>query len=143
MTLSQPRGNFTALLVQKTPFEPEQIRRLVDWCEDLPYLDVTAAPGVELARPTTYQYFLSRAAAGTESEVVSSYPFDIRPASDDRPFFFRYSYWWHLVSDEPLLAGSIPAMELTIGTLIVLIALVAVVSIYAPLRYLTARAPLA
>ena len=143
VTLSQPRGNFTALLVQKTPFEPEQIRRLVDWCEDLPYLDVTAAPGVELARPTAYQYFLSRAAAGTESEVVSSYPFDIRPATDDRPFFFRYSYWWHLVSDEPLLAGSIPAMELTIGTLILLIALVAAVSIYAPLRYLTARAPLA
>ena len=143
VTLSQPKGNFTALLVQKTPFTPEQVGRLMDWCRDLPYLEVTAAPGTNLGRPTVYQFFLSRVAAGTESDVISSYPFDIRPATDDRPFFFRYSFWWHLISSEPMLDGSLPAMEITVVVLVALIALVAVVCIFGPLRYLTARSPLA
>ncbi len=142
VTLSQPKGNLTALLVQKTPFEPEQVQRLVEWCQDLPYLEVSAAHGVVLPQPSTYQFFLSQVAEGTEAEMISVYPFDIRPATDDRPFFFRYSFWWHLVSDEPLLRGSLPAMEITIVVLFGLVVLVAVLAIYGPLRYLTARSPL-
>ena len=143
VTLSQPSGNFTALLVQKTPFQPEQVGRLVEWCRQLPYLEVTAAPGIEIARPSMYKFFLSRVAAGTEADVISGYPFDIRPVTDDRPFSFRYSFWWHLASDEPMLSGSVPAMELTIAALLSLIALVVAISIFAPLRFLTAHSPLA
>ena len=42
-----------------------------------------------------------------------------------------------------MLDGSLPAMEITVVVLVALIALVAVVCIFGPLRYLTARSPLA
>ncbi len=34
--------------------------------------------------------------AARERAFVRAYPFDVEPTDDNRPFFFRYSYWSHL-----------------------------------------------
>lgn len=34
---------------------------------------------------------------------LTAYPMNIWPVTDDRAFFFRYSYWWHVNPDSQLV----------------------------------------
>ncbi len=137
---ARPYMNLTALLVKKTPFSAEEIERLSAWAGDNTYLAVSAKPGMN---PDTnaYQYFLNLNDPRREKAFVAVYPFDISPAVDDRPFFFKYSVWGHLFADDPLLQAITPVMEYTALILTTVVGLVAVACIYLPLRYLTRQGP--
>ena len=103
------------------------------------HLAVSAAPG--LGRDvSTYQAFLTLDDPRAERSFVAAYPWDLRPATDDRPFFFRHSYWWHLFPGSPLVWASIPTMEYSVIILTLVIAATVLVSIYVPLRFLAGRA---
>jgi spermidine synthase len=125
-------GRFTALLVKKTPFTPAQEARLGAWLEGNPYFGVSAAPGRNAARANLYQLFLSMGDAARERAFVRAYPFDIAPATDDRPFFFNYAFWSHLVAGGA--ATMMPPMQITVVLLTVVVGLAALVCIYLPLR---------
>ena len=96
--VTQEGGRFTALLVKKTPFTEAEQQRLADWADGNPVLFLSAAPGLNSQRANAYQAFLSLDDAQEERVAVASAPFDISPVSDDRPFFFRYSFWWRTSS---------------------------------------------
>ena len=64
---------------------------------------------------------------------------DIRPAEDDRPFFFRFSYWWHLYSREPAVLASVPIMDYGLLLLFATTGLAAAACVYLPLRRLAGR----
>ena len=51
-------GNFTALLVKKTPFTADERRRLAAWANASPYFGVSAAPERNAGRERLYQVFL-------------------------------------------------------------------------------------
>jgi hypothetical protein len=74
-----------------------------------------------------------------EQAFIARYPFDISPVGDDRPFFFRSTFWWHLSTQVPLLRATIPVMELSLLLLCAMIVPVAVIGVWLPLRWLTAR----
>jgi hypothetical protein len=127
---------FCALLVKKTPFRPEEVRRLADWTKASPYFEIAAAPGVRVAPENVYQAFLSLDDPGRERAFAHIYPFDMRPVADDRPFFFKYSYWSHLLPSVPAVNGSVPVMEYSFLVLLALTGLAAVAAVYLPLRHL-------
>ncbi len=135
MVTARPEANFTALLVKRTPFTESERQRLAAWAATNPHLQLSAAPGLDRGA-NAYQAFLSLDDPRSERMFVAAYPWDLRPATDDRPFFFRHSYWWHLFPGSPAVWASIPAMEYSVIILTLVIAAMVVVSIYLPLRLL-------
>jgi len=136
MMLTQPNGRFTALLVKKTPFTTFEMRRLEEWSRASRLFKVSAGPHVNIQVANMYQGFLSLGDPRKEALFIARYPFDISPVDDNRPFFFRFSFWWHLFASDPMVwQHIIPVMEYSVILLVVAIGLAIVLCIYLPLRY--------
>jgi hypothetical protein len=131
--------NFTALLVKKTPFSADERGRLAAWADSSPHFDVSAAPELNARRDGFYQVFLDLKDAAKERAFVAAYPFDIAPATDDRPFFFKHSSWEHLLPRQRAFAVGVPVMELSLILLAVAIGGATFLCIHLPLRFLVAR----
>lgn len=137
VTLTQTNGAFTALLVKKTPFQPAELQRLRDWTARSRYLRVSAAPGSNAARENMYQAFLSLADPAREAAFVRLYPYDVRPAEDDRPFFFKYSRWSHLWASRAAIA--FPTLEWSVLLLLGATSVAGALGVLLPLRHFAAR----
>jgi len=137
--ISANTGAFAAMLVKKTPFKPEELKRLGDWAGTSPYFRVLASPEGSPNPTHPYAAFLAADDPREEARMIAEYPFDIRPATDDRPFFFKYSRWSHLFSPDPDVRASVPVMELSVLVLTGVVGLAALISVYIPLRYLASR----
>jgi hypothetical protein len=136
--LASHNGSFTALLLKRSAFRPEEVARLGEWTEGTPDIFVAAAPGVT-SPDNLYQRFLTLEDPRKERAFARAYPLDIRPVDDDRPFFFRFSYWWHLWAGRQALLGSLPVMEIGLLVLFAVTGLAALVCVVLPLRLLTKR----
>jgi spermidine synthase len=138
ITVTATNGLFTALLVKKTPFTPAEERRVTDWAAGNSYFRVSASPSLPGPK-SAYRAFLDLDDPAREAAFAAAYPFDIRPAEDDRPFFFRFSYWWHLFSRHPLVQASVPIMDYGLLLLFATTALIAAACVYLPLRGLAGQ----
>jgi hypothetical protein len=95
------RGWSTSTLVVKNGrFTKQEIARLRSFCEQRSF-DVAHYPGMGAEQanrynilPEPYFFLGAKALLGTQAErFVDHYKFDIRPTSDDRPFFFDFFKW--------------------------------------------------
>lgn len=139
VTLSQTNGFFTALLVKKAPFLTEELQRLEAWAASGRFFRVSASPGGNSARANAYQAFLSLQDQRKEAAFVWLYPYDVSPAEDDRPFFFRYSRWAHLLPGARPWPVELPVMEVNVVLLLSLIGAVGAAGVLGPLRYFAYR----
>jgi hypothetical protein len=130
--ISSRERNFTALLVKRVPFGAEEMSRLKAWTDASPFFDL-AAPLAVPQQPNAYQVFLALREPGAEAVFMNRYPFDIHPVDDDRPFFFRFSYWWHLFPSDPVVWMKAPALEYSLTVLFILVAVAAFFCVYLPL----------
>jgi len=137
ITVTESGFSMTALLVKKTPFTREEEQRVAQWAEGNEYLVYAAGPSINNEDSNNYQRFLNLADPKEEARFIASAPFDISPVPDDRPFFFKYSFWWHLWSDDPLLQKWAPVMELSVVLLFALVGLATYLCVALPLRYLS------
>ena len=89
-------GAFT-LLVKKSPFEPQEIHRMKDFCRRLRF-DLVYYPNMTRAEANVYNRFPGPIYHDIIQKVVSprhrqtfykEYLFDVRPVTDDRPFFYH------------------------------------------------------
>jgi hypothetical protein len=121
------------------------VQRLDAWAQAGSLFTVTAAPDRNQARNSMYAAYLSLAEPRREAAFELVYPFDVKPTTDNKPFFFRYSYWSHLWSRDPMIrVSSIPVMEYSVLLLLALVGVVATACTLLPLRFLAAdglRAP--
>ncbi len=141
MLTARPGDNFTALLVKKTPFAREEEDRVRGWAAAARFFYLSAAPSDNVRRENLYQLFLSLGDPVREASFVRAYPYDVSPATDDRPFFFNYAYWSHLLAGD---ARKWPPMQVTVILLLAVIGVAAVACVYVPLRFLaTAERPAA
>jgi hypothetical protein len=138
MVLVDRTGSFVAVLVQPSPFGVEQVRRVALWAGSNPTFTLVAAPGFVPAGPSAYAALLASPSARDLDAGLRRYPWDVSPATDDRPFFFRTSRWSHLVPQAGVDTGA-PIMEIGLLTLLVISAAAAVVLVYLPLRVLRLR----
>ena len=141
VVLASRSGNYASILVKKTPFTGEEETRVSAWAHANPFLTVSASPSTNAARENMFQLFLSVGGAREERSFVAAYPLDLRPATDDRPFFFNQTTWSHLFSSDPVSRQALPAMQLTALVLFVAVGLAAAACVYVPLRLLAARDP--
>jgi SAM-dependent methyltransferase len=94
-------GTFS-LLVKKDSVGAREIENLKDFCRQMRF-DLVYYPGISRGEVNLYNrfprpiYFEGLQGLLREGEMYSSrYPFDLSPATDDRPFFhsfFRWKYW--------------------------------------------------
>jgi spermidine synthase len=136
VTVTARRGNITSLLVKKRPFSPDELARIFAWSGRSAHFEVSAAPGRNAKVENTYQAFLEQGSAGREKAFAAEYPFDIAPTEDDRPFFFRFSRWWHLFPADPTIWATLPVMEMSLILLLGAVGLCALVVVGLPLRLL-------
>lgn len=133
MVVADRKGTFVAVLAQPRPFAGEQVRRVAAWAAANPYLSLVAAPGFVPSAPNRYAAVLAVPTARDLDVGLRSYPWDVHPVTDDRPFFFRTSRWSHLWPQAGVAAGA-PIMELGLLTLLGISAAAALAFVYLPLR---------
>lgn len=136
VAVSSTDGLLVSILIKKTPFTDAEVRRIEAWTTRGPFLRFSAGPGRNGDRRNAFQVLLSLGSAAKERAFAQVYPFDIRPINDDRPFFFRHSYWWHVWSDHPAARSSVPVTELGLILLLVITGGAAVLCVYVPLRWM-------
>ena len=90
------------LLVKRTPFSPEEISALKEFCRerlfDLAYYPGMAADEANYFTRLDQPYYFNAAReilAGSQRRAtfLRDYPFNLRPATDDRPYFSHFFRW--------------------------------------------------
>ncbi|MGQ9848648.1 MAG: hypothetical protein ACUVSU_01220 [Aggregatilineaceae bacterium] len=88
-------------LVRRAPFSPAEIARVLDATQRLQY-DMVLAPGLpperinqyaRLPEPIYHQTLSELLRANDRAAFYAAYDFDVRPPTDDRPFFFHFFKW--------------------------------------------------
>jgi hypothetical protein len=90
----------STLLIKKGAFTEQDIGRLRSFCEERSF-DVAYYPGISESVPNQYNllsqsYFYKGAIAllgNAREDFLTSYKYDISPATDDRPYFFNFFKW--------------------------------------------------
>ncbi|OGW27804.1 MAG: hypothetical protein A2X56_08300 [Nitrospirae bacterium GWC2_57_13] len=86
------------ILFKRAPFSSIDIRTIKDFCRDLRF-DMVLYPGISEADSNIYvrmpensyfQAFRRLADTGSREQFIEAYLFDIRPVTDERPFFHYY-----------------------------------------------------
>lgn len=114
------RGWKTATLVVKHgDFQPAEIGALRDFCRARSF-DVEYHPGIRAGEANRYNvldrpdfFTAAQALLGPDREgFLSRYKFDVRPATDDRPYFFHFFKWRTLPELIALKAqGGLPLLD--------------------------------
>jgi spermidine synthase len=143
--LSQSDGRFMALLVKKTPFTTGEEDRLAHWTTTTRFIVPAVTPHLVSTQKSWYQLFLEQATDADREAFYEASPYNIRPATDDTPFFFNFSRWSHLPffikfsrwADWPMMRYAVPVMEITLIVMFCLVGAVVLLCVWLPLRYLT------
>ena len=145
-------------MASPTPIEAETLARLVSICNELEFdLEWPPHPEVDLARPFhgilakppgedyTYYHYAARQIFSPEREqFFRSWRYNVRPASDDSPYFYNFFRWKSLPAFIEA-HGNLWLQRMELGYVVVVAALVEVVLVGAvlillPLRWLRRRA---
>ncbi|NUO85511.1 MAG: SAM-dependent methyltransferase, partial [Cupriavidus sp.] len=143
--------NTATLVVKQGDFQPADIGALLDFGRTRSF-DVEYHPGIRPGAANRYNvldqpdfYAAAQALLGPERELfLSRYKFDVRPATDDRPYFFHFFKWRTLPELISLKArGGLPLLDwgypVLVATLLQASA-AALLLIGVPLRVLRRRA---
>jgi spermidine synthase len=143
--VSQYDDGFMALLVKKTPFTKEEETRLAQWTASTRFIVPVVTPHLVSTTKNWYQVFLERTADADREAFYQASPYNIRPATDDTPFFFSFSRWSHLPflikfsrwADWPAMQNAVPVTEITLLVMFCLVGTAVLLCVWLPLRYLT------
>jgi hypothetical protein len=144
--LTEYTGRFTALLVKGLPFTEAEIEKLRAWSSQRPSFGISFEPASSKSEiKNAYQEFMALDNERLERRYIANYPFAIDPATDDRPFFFNFSFWWHLLPGQRLFPEQpadwtvVPVLQLSLLVLAATVSVVMIVAIFLPLRFLFRR----
>jgi hypothetical protein len=89
------------ILAKRTPFRSEEITQLKEFCTEHSF-DLIYYPGITAAETNRYNVlsgtlhydtFHQVLLSSSQRDLLSDYPYEVSPPSDDRPFFFHYFKW--------------------------------------------------
>ncbi|QYZ64650.1 MAG: spermidine synthase [Gammaproteobacteria bacterium (ex Lamellibrachia satsuma)] len=118
--------NTSVLVIKNGPFTEQEIRQLISFC-DARSFDLVFYPGITPEQINTYNilqepYYYQGVTAllgDDPARFISDYKFDIRPATDDRPYFFHFFKWSTLSEILPLYRqGGVTLLDLGYPVLI-------------------------
>jgi spermidine synthase len=84
-------GDISTVLMKKTPFQEAEIAHLQELCADRGF-ELLYIPG-DQDEDSPFVGFLTSSPSETFYRQI---PFDVKPTTDDRPFFFEYYGWQNL-----------------------------------------------
>jgi spermidine synthase len=131
--------NTATLLVKNDPFSREEITKLRGFAAERQF-DLAWYPGIHgdeanrynrMPPPTLFDAAVALLGPA-RSTFIANYEFDIRPATDDRPFFFKF-FRWKLLPQLATLHGQGALVFVDAGYLVVLLALLQAVAAAAAL----------
>jgi spermidine synthase len=111
--------NTSTLLARNQPFSSDDIERIRTFCRER-WFDLAWYPGINKSETNQYiklqQAWFYRASESLLDErretFFSEYKFNIRPATDDRPYFFHFLKWRSLPEIISLRGqGGLPLLE--------------------------------
>jgi hypothetical protein len=140
--VAQRDGSFASLLVKKGPFTAVEEERLARWTSGNRYIRLIVAPHLAHSEGNAFQMFLAQPSRAAEEALIDSWPYNVRPATDDQPFFFRFSRWRHLPgifaytpwAKFANMRHNVPVMELTLVAMFVLVGGVVLLCVWLPIR---------
>jgi len=104
-------GPWAQTLVKHSAFTPEEVKTLTEWTEWLGFeviYDPYTSRNNELDTLIT-------ASTEQRQRIINEHQLNITPATDDKPFFFRFHRWDHLLRMAPFCRGGIkPPLALLI-----------------------------
>lgn len=142
----------STLLIKNGTFTPGEISSLLEFCKKRSF-DVAYYPGIPESATNKYNilqqpyfYLGTQALLGDNSEhYQQQYKFNLRPATDDRPYFFHFFKWPVLAEILDLRGqGGMPLLEFGYLILIVTLGqalLVSLVLILLPLLFYRRNSP--
>ncbi len=127
-------------LVKRSPFTAEEVEALTRWTEQLGF-EVVYDP---YTRRDDEQEKLIRADAQQRRLLIDEYSYDIKPCSDDKPFYFQFYRWSNL--RQMILSGKDrvhppTALLILLGSLAIVVVLSSVFIIYPLHRHSLAAKP--
>jgi hypothetical protein len=133
-------GTWAQTLVKRSPFTRDQVRTLTRWTEELGF-EVIYDP-YERRQNDLDSLIL----AGPEQRAgfIDRHHLNLGAATDDRPFFFRFHRWDHLLRMAPFRHGGVRpplALIILLGSLVTVTALSALFIIYPLYRHGSAPQP--
>ncbi|MCX7671852.1 MAG: hypothetical protein N2439_17505, partial [Anaerolineae bacterium] len=114
-------GDTANMFMKKSPFTAEEVARIRQIAEPL-YFQVLYAPDM---RDEAGNHFADFFRAADKRAFYASYPLDVSPTTDDRPFFFEYYGWTNF--------GTFRSGKLTLTVLLIQAALLSAGLILWPL----------
>lgn len=118
-------GTLSTVLVKKQPFTAAEIERVTEVASAVPGSSIAAVPGARGDGGPVEQ--LLDTPSSRLDDWYSSYPYDVRPVTDDRPFFWHFSQFDDVISqfDDPIIDTD---REIAVGErVLVLLLLVAAI----------------
>lgn len=97
-------GTFT-LLLKRSPFSEGEIQRVRNFCERERF-DTVYFPGMtrsqanrynRFSRPIYFEMVRNLLSEAGRRRLIQEYLFDLRPVTDDKPFFFNFFRWEKIV----------------------------------------------
>ncbi len=139
--------NTATLLVKNAPFSQDEIAAVRAFAGERQF-DLAWLPGLgaeeanrfnRMAKPTLHDAAVALLGPA-RADFIANYRFDIRPATDDRPFFFRF-FRWSLLPQLATMRGQAGLVFVDAGYLVLVLALLqavaaSVVLILLPLMWL-------
>jgi len=110
-------GDTSTVIMKKSPYTPEEIARIREITDPL-YFQVIYAPDMLNEQGNPFVDFFN---AEDKEAFYASYPLDVRPTNDDRPFFFEYYGWTNFGT---FRSGKLTLMVLLIQALLLSAALI-------------------
>ncbi|GIW41535.1 MAG: hypothetical protein KatS3mg076_2112 [Candidatus Binatia bacterium] len=117
-----PRLAVATLLAKATPFQREELRQLRAWCADRGFR--------VMLEPALSESPLLAALAGPQEPVRAfrTYPLDLRPPTDDRPFFFHMLRMRDAFRADPARSDAVRANAEAVVSLVWLLVIAAALS---------------
>jgi len=78
-----------AILVKKSPFEDAELDKLATWADKYGHEKLYLPGRISGEHLNPFEDFAKHVQDGTTAEFFASYPYNVKPVTDDRPFFFN------------------------------------------------------
>ena len=158
------RIRYAVTLMKRSPWKAEEIELYGRWREEI-NRDLTdpvrsmgffategfspAAGGKPASGDREYLDFFAAAAAGREQDFFRGYAYDVSPATDDKPFFFKFHRWSDVLGgprsgekiDYEALAVRDPIGLRILLALLLLVTAAVLLIVLLPLAFLRRRGP--
>ena len=103
LVVADERAEFTDVIISRKPFKGEGFQGFRDWMgrNNLKLLFDPTVKNRAIQGEDAFNDFAALAGGGDKERFYRNYAFNVKPVTDDNPFFFQYGRWAHVFRPYP------------------------------------------